>query len=1131
MKYSFFFLIAGMLQTFAAASYSQTAKLTLDMQDVTVAQAISEIENVSQFYFTYNTREINPNRIISIHVQEDDIHTVMKNLFADENVNYIVADKHVVLYKDSERFYLGNVTQDIVITGFVTDEAGEPLPGVSVMIKGTTQGTATDINGAYSLSVKNENATLVYSYIGFATKEMLVGNQRNINITMHEDTREIEEVVVVGYGSMSKRVVTTAIASLKGDALDKMPVTNVTQAMIGQVSGIRLQQISAEPGTSPSIRIRGIGSISSGNNPLFVIDGYPTSDINLFNSISPADIESIDILKDAAASAIYGSRAGNGVIMVTTKRGKEGTPTFFANATYGIQKIQKKIALLNGPEYVEVAKEALIYNGQPIPAIFNDPSRWVETDWQDIIFQAAPYQNYQIGANGGTDKIKYAISGGYVDQEGILINTYMKRFNLKVNMDAKLGKLINLGVSMLPSYTFSRKEYPQGPNNQGDAFGGVIAEALSMPPIVPVFLPNGDYYVPIQDKENPGVFNDQIINPLNKLNALKETYGTYQQAANMYLSMTPLKGLTLKSTINTGIYVDTKDMYVEAFFCRGAGNTGNISTPNLSVINAERAVTRNINWYWSNTANYDFSIQEKHQFTALLGYDVAQYFFFRTNVTPRTDSDTPVAFDNTTIKNIQGAILKNGDSSSSEYVFDAVFGRINYNFAQKYIFSASLRRDRSSRFGTQNRAGVFPSVSGAWVISDESFMNQLGALSTLKVRASYGITGNDQLSGQYPWIITMGKNYYNFGTNDARVFGYNPGGFSNEELGWEKNKQFDFGIDLGLFKNRIGLLFDLYKRNSNTILSASIPSLNGKAGSVIMNVGNVENKGMEITINTKNFVHDFKWTTDFNISFNKNKIVALAPGQIMLTNQTAGTFWGDVCRNYVGRPIGDLYMYIVDGTFNNENDVATLPKMGTQEIGDLRFRDVSGPDGVPDGRITADDMAYVGNYQPKFFYGMTNSFSYKNFDLTLLVDGVYGNKIIYALERPISLARNIENSSKGVLNRWKSESDPGNGRYHRAGTKNLGNNVGGNTRYLYDGRFFRIRQVYLSYTIPQTYIKRSGLSSCRVFISGDNLFTFAEFPGYNPEGNYSGDTATRNGVEQGTYPVARVISFGLNLSF
>jgi len=1023
------------------------------------------------------------------------------------------------------------VQQQITITGIVTDAYGEPLPGVSISIKGTQQGTVTDANGAYILPVPDGNATLVFSFIGFVTQEMLVGNQRTINIMLNEDTREIEEVVVVGYGSINKRAVTTAIASVKGEALNKMPVTNAAQAMIGQVSGVRLQTINGEPGASPSIRIRGIGSITSGNNPLFVIDGYPTSDINLFNSISPADIESIDLLKDAAAAAIYGSRAGNGVIIVTTKRGRDGTPTFFANATYGIQKIQKKIGLLNGPEYVEVAKEALIFNNSPIPDIFNDPSRWVETDWQDEIFQTAPYQNYQIGANGGSNRLKYAISGGYVDQQGILKNTYMNRFNLKVNLDAQLSNMVSLGVSVLPSYTRSRKEYPEGANNQGDAFGGVIAEALSMPPIRPVFLPNGDYWVPLQDQENPGVFNDQIINPVNKLDALNEYYSTYQQAANMYLSVTPIKGLTLKSAINTGMYVYTKEMYVEAFFCRGAGNTGNISTPNLAVINAERANRRNVNWYWSNTGTYDFSINDKHQFTTLVGYDVAHYYYFGTRVTPRTDSDTPVAFDNTTIKNIQGAVLINGESNNSEYVFDAVFARLNYNFAQKYIFSASLRRDRSSRFGTQNRAGIFPSISGGWVISDESFMSSLETLSTLKVRASYGVTGNDQLSGEYPWIVTMTKNYYNFGTSDTRVVGYNPGGFSNEDLGWEKNKQFDFGIDLGLFKNRIGILFDWYKRNSNTILSASIPSLNGKATSVIMNVGNVENKGMEFTLNTKNFVHDFRWTTDFNISFNKNKIVELAPGQIMLGNQTAGTFWGDVCRNYVGRPIGDLYMYIVDGTFNNENDVATLPTMGTQEVGDLRFRDVSGPDGVPDGRITADDMAYVGNYQPKFFYGMTNSFSYKNFDLNILVDGVYGNKLIWALERPISLARNIENSSKGVLNRWKSESDPGNGRYHRAGSRNLGNNVGGNTRYLYDGSFFRIRQVYLSYTIPQTYVTRVGLSSCRIFVSGDNLFTFTEYPGYNPEGNYSGDTPTRNGVEQGNYPVARIFSFGLNLTF
>lgn len=1125
MKTCLILLFCGIMQAFASTSYSQEATLSLNLKNKSIETVLNQIEEQTEFRFLYNKKQVNVDRIVNIEVRDKTIQNILNELFDGENVSYSIRDRQIVLSKQS-------VPQQSSkqITGVITDKSGEPIIGANVSVKGTTNGTISDLDGKYSLNVDNTSVLLI-SYIGYDSQEIAVGNKTVINVTLAENTLSLDEVVVVGYGTLSKRSVSTAISSIKSESIEKVPAANASQALVGQISGVRFQQASGDPGSAGIVRIRGNGSITSGSGPLYVIDGYPTTDANLFNSLAPTDIESIDILKDAASAAIYGSRAGNGVIMVTTKRGQEGKTSFFANVSYGLQTVQKKIDLLNAEEYVEIAKEALTNQGESIPEIFNTPSKWANIDWQDVIFRTAPMQNYQIGATGGSQKVRYAISGGYTGQDGILVNSYMNRFNMKMNLDAEISKHISVGISVLPSYTKSRKQSPQGPNTSTSVSSGVLAEALSMPPILPVYFPNGDYYSIAQDAENRGAFNEQLGNPLNKLDAYSDKYETFNQVANFHVAVTPIERLVLKSAINTSIYQDSRDMYTEAFFSRGGDGSGNISTPNLAVIDAERNTKKRITWYWSNTATYSFSLGEDHNFDALLGYDVSQQQYFAVTLQPRTDKDTPVAFENTIVKNVQGAILTKGSSSKTEYVSDAVFGRLNYNYKGKYMLAASVRRDRSSRFGPQNRAGVFPSISGGWMISEESFLNDNSVISSLKLRASYGETGNDQLGGDYPWIKALAKSYYNFGAVDARVLAYNPGGFTNNNLGWEKNKQIDLGIDMGFFNNRIGFLLDIYKRNSNTILSAVIPNINGRATSVMMNTGDVENKGLEITLNSKNLTGKFQWTTDFNISFNRNKIVKLAPGQNKLSDLTGGTFWANTIRNYVGRPMGDIYMYIVEGTFNNEDDLNKYAKMGTQAVGDLRFRDVSGPEGIPDGKITADDLSLVGNYQPDFTFGITNSFTYNNFEFRLLLDGSYGNEVVNALERPISLARSLENSSKGVLNRWKSESDPGDGYTHKAGTSNLGNNVNGNTRYLYDGSFLRIRNIYLGYTLSNEFARKLGLTSCRLFGTVENLHTFTEYTGYNPEANYSGDSSTNNGVDQGTYPLARTYSIGLNLTF
>jgi TonB-linked SusC/RagA family outer membrane protein len=493
--------------------------------------------------------------------------------------------------------------------------------------------------------------------------------------------------------------------------------------------------------------------------------------------------------------------------------------------------------------------------------------------------------------------------------------------------------------------------------------------------------------------------------------------------------------------------------------------------------------------------------------------------------------DNPIAFINTSIKNISGATLTTGATAKDEYVFDAIFARVNYAFDRKYLLSCSIRRDRSSRFGPDNRTGVFPSVSAGWNITEEPFMEKINFLTLAKIRLSYGETGNDRLSGSYPWVATLNKNYYNFGVTDARVLTYAPSGFSNAGLGWEKNKQYDAGVDFGFLQDRINLTLDIYERNSNTIMSASVPILNGKAATAMQNIGNVRNRGLEITFNSKNFTGPFKWQTDFNISFNRNKITALNGDSKMFINGTSGTLMNYI-RNYLARPMSDIYAYKVVGVFNNALDLTTYPKFGSQGIGDLRFADVSGAAGVPDGKIDANDMTLIGNAQPAFVYGLKNSFQYKNFDLNILLDGSQGGWTVNQFERAISLNRSEENIIARIAkNRWQSETNPGDGQTPRAGTANLSSNITNNSRYIFKTSFLRIRNISFGYNFPSALVQKLGVQNARVFLAATNLYTFTSYPGYNPEGNTNGDNATTDGYDLGSYPLPKNISAGINLSF
>lgn len=1011
-----------------------------------------------------------------------------------------------------------------VVTGSVKDGSGEPIIGATIMEKGTSNGGVTDLDGNFSIKV-GDHATLVVSYVGYERQEMPVAGKSTVNIVLTESGRTIDEVVVVGYGAIAKRSVSTAISTVKGDRIAGMPTSNVAQSLAGMSSGITLQQVNGEPGAAPAIRIRGAGSINSGNDPLYVIDGYPTTDSELFNSISPTDIDDIQILKDAASSAIYGSKAGNGVIIVTTKSGRTGKSRVSFSTQIGVNQVQRYVDVLGSKDYLDMIIEARTNNGTigNFPGLLKlrESSDYANTNWQDEIFRNA--LNYRANANvtGGNENVTYHFSVNYQNEDGILLNSYYKKVNVKGGFDARLNKYVKIGVGFSPTYTKKRAQQPAGGGTEDVT--GVIAEALSYPPILPVWQPNGDYTQIAQHYTRYGL-NNQLRNPVANLLENSNDSWSIRTLTNAYIEIKPLKSLTVRSSVDLSTNSTKLDYYQSACLL-GANETGNKSTPNLSAIDAYRTSGFGYNTYWSTTATYDRMFGEKHHLNAVLGYDFEYNSDFSVRQDDRTDADNPVAYKNTSITNVMGANLWTGSSRNTKYAFDALFGRVIYDYDSKYVVSGSLRRDRSSKFGPDNRSGLFYSGSLAWNITEEPWMKRLSWLTIAKVRTSYGVTGNDQIGTNYAWISTINTNH-NVVFGNVSFPAYYPNGYSNRELGWEKNKQVDLGIDLAFF-NRINLTVDMYRRTSDIVMPANIPDFNGIAGSVYMNSGEVENKGIEVQLSAKVLQGTFNWETTFNWSLNRNKILSLANNQKQLANGKAGTKWADVIRNYVGRPMGDMYMLKVIGTFNTEADLQKYAKKGAEALGDLIFEDVNG-----DKVIDTNDYQCVGNYQPDFTYGWTNKLGYKNFDLAVTIDGQVGGKVIYAAARAFTLNRYDDNVlAESGLNRWRSAEQPGNGFSHKAGTNNLGANISPSTRYLYNADFLRIRNIALGYTMPRKLCSKIGVESVRFSMNVQNLWTFDSYPGYSVEANYKGNSATNNGVDFGGYPISRVITFGVNLNF
>jgi len=1023
--------------------------------------------------------------------------------------------------------------RQVAVSGRVTSETGDGLPGVSVSVKGTTQGTTTDVSGNYRLTVP-DNAVLVFSFIGYINEEQPVNGRTVINLQLRPDTRQLNEVVVVGYGTQQRRDVTSSIASINTRDIRDQPVPNVVEGLAGRLPGVLIQQNTGAPGNSPSIKIRGLGSISAGNGPLVVIDGQPVNSGDLTNGgglnlLNPNDIEKIDVLKDASATAIYGSRGANGVVVVTTKRGKAGQMRLNLDYYTGVQEVSKQMDMLNAQRFAEFSKEAFnnaylervtgakiedpnsarpagqryrYPRGEFAGVDFDNPGALSSFNYQDLIFRRAPISNYQLTGSGGTEKVQFMVSGNYLNQDGIIHKSGIDRYTFRSNVDAQLTQALRVGLSFSPSFTVEDRV-----NTDGHwASNGVINAALNLPPFIPVYQPGTQVYNSQAFYAAP--YNwPGITNPVANIYEVDNQIRTTRLLGSAYLDLTLYEGLKYRGTIGGDILHARQNYYQTS-----ALPLNQLLPPTANSAFAENF--QNTNWVTNHTLTYNRQIGEKHRLEGLIGMEAQKNDFERT----RLDA---INFPNDLVRTVNAGTIvgtNRNRNTRDQWSMASYFARVAYALADKYLFNASIRRDGSSRFGTESRWGTFPSASVGWRVSEEPFLRNNRSISELKLKVSYGLAGNNAFTSNYPALGLLSIDNYVLG--NAQANGLAVSSISNPGLTWEKSQQLDIGMELGLLNNRIFFTADYYNRlTTDLLLEVQVPTLTGFS-SAVRNIGKVENKGLEWTLNTRNLTGEFTWTTDLNFSLNRNKVLALGPTGDPIRS---GSGIGETNITLIGQPLGNFFGYRQIGVFRDQADLEASPRFADARPGDVKYADVNG-----DGKVDANDRTSIGNNQPDFIYGMTNSFSYKGIDLGIVVQGVQGGEILNLSRRFYENLEGNSNALTTVLDRWRSPQQPGNGVTPRANSRTTSNNNAVSTRWIEDASYFRVRNITLGYNLPKTLLNRVRVQQLRLYAGVQNALTISKYLSYNPEvSGYEGPLT--GGVDYGSYPVARTYTIGVNI--
>lgn len=1001
---------------------------------------------------------------------------------------------------------------DITVQGTVLDEKGDGLPGVSIVLKGSQRGTTTDAEGRYRLDVPTTTATLIFSFVGYLSQEVVVGNRTTLDITLRTDNKTLEEIVVVGYGTQKRKDLTGAVGSVDSKEIKDLPVTRVEQALSARVAGVQVKTVTGEPGAAPQIRIRGIGSISAGADPLYVVDGFPIDNIQLLN---PNDVESIDVLKDASATAIYGSRGANGVIIINTKRGKTGKATITFDTYVGWQKILKR------PKFLTVTEQAQYYydgvKNQNIDAgrdVSGNPTAWfyqvpttimdviqgrntTDVDALDAVLQVAPQQSYQLSATGGSENVKYAISGGFLNQDGIILNTNFKRYSLKANIDAQLTPKLAVRLNFNSAYTTNNYIQAEGGRGGGE---GIIGNATYWLPYYPLYNPDGSYFVAngidaANIMWNPVAIASEIKSKTDGLRTLANLSTEYQFTPALRLNV-----LLGASTNNQHSFKFIPN--IPAFYSLADGTDNTAAS---------------VNWLTETTLNYNKSFG-KHNVTGLLGYTTQK----------QSDRDNLLrsrSFPNDLVYTLNAAsnLISQGSSTESQWSLVSYLARVNYNYNNRYYATVSFRADGSSRFGTDNKYGFFPSAALAWRISDENFLKNVRFLSDLKIRTSYGETGNNNI-GNYAHFATIAYESYPYG--NASFGGYAPSLLANPGLTWEKQRSFNTGVDASFFNNRVAVNVDYFQTtNYRLLLNVNVPLTTG-FGTALQNIGEVQNNGWEFVVSTKNLTGKFDWSTDFNLSTYRNKVTKLGP--------EGAPIIGNYHITQIGQPIGMFYGYQTDGIFKNKAELDAGPIYNPNvadrsRVGDIRFMDISGPNGTPDGVINSFDRTIIGSPYPDFYYGMTNRFAYGNISLSINLQGTQGNQTYTDGDQHL-YTRARYRQWYTEKDYWQSEQNPGDGKTVRPNNDPKGGIRQKSDRYINPASFLRVNNISLAYQLPDPFAKKLRLGSVRVFTTATNPILITKNNSFNPEVSNSGNALTP-GVDNDNYPVPKSLIVGLNVSF
>jgi len=1121
------FLLMNMLVVLATIMCLETAtaekimaqKVSLNQKNATVAQLLTNIEKQTGYTFFYRKNDLEEMKPISVSLQNVSVEDALNYIFKDQPCSYQVQDKLIVLKKRvlASVHEEPVIRQDHLVVGTVKDSLGLPIPGVSVLIKGTSKGTSTNADGNYQLQAE-KGQVLVFRNIGYLEKEVIIGEGAKLDVVLTSTSEGLDEVVVIGYGSQQRRDVTGSVAPIAMENVRGQAISSPDQALTGQVSGVNVSTSNGTPGGGPRIQVRGIGAIGAGSEPLYVIDGFPIpsssgQQSNPMSALNPQDIASMTVLKDASATAIYGSRGANGVIIITTKRGASGKPVIQFSGSTGLQEVPQtgRPDLMNGQEFAQWRKEAIMdkirfeEGREPtladVPELYRDPSLIGEgTNWFDEVTRVAPMTDVNLSVSGGTEKIKTYVSAGYFNQEGVMLNTGFDRFSIRTNVDANLSDRFKVGINLSPSLTFTRG----GVTGQGRDEGFDIAS-----PIPPVYNEDGSYNAYIQSPgtfgvPNPVMFLKETINKASRIKLLMNTYAEYSI----------LENLKFKTTFN----VDYEDGNSEYFRPSILGNQ-NAAPP--SVPSGQYIQSKYLNWLNENTLNYDFNTANGHTLTALVGFTVQsqknQSADFTGNQFPDDD-----------IKTLNGAARITGGTDKSDWSLISYLARANYSYLDKYLVTATVRTDGSSRFGVNNRWGTFPSLALGWRASEETFLKNVKWLDDLKFRASYGFTGNFNI-GNYSYMSNIGTNDYVF--NGTLASGRVMNTLGNPSLGWEKMREFNAGIDFVGFNNRLTFSVDYYHRNTqDLLLNVEIPESSGFS-TVTENRGDVLNRGLELGLNSVNISKDnFNWSTNLNISFNRNKVLALGRSDDPIYSGVSSE--GNPTNiTKIGSPVGLLFGYVAEGIYQNEADLAQYPSFPGAIPGNMRFKDVNG-----DGQITpVEDFDVIGNPYPDFTWGITNSLRFKNWDLRVLVVGSVGAEMLRATNFYTGNIDGVFNVRKEIADRWRSPEQPGNGKVPTTNGTGRGRVMYRDTHsYSVEKTDYAwIRNITLGYTLPNGIGKDKFIKQIRLYGTVQNAFLFTGYSG-NPEGtNYNRDDtgALVPGIDYSNYPVPRIFTLGANLTF